>query len=108
MLASAMTLMLSLRYLYLLFFYNKNDRPKKLGGKNPPAILRYCGSYCVFLPSLINCLNIQKKGKEVCRPLNVPHFSTAAKIPDFLDVWLCESLLIINVFWKLSLKLFKS
>lgn len=108
MLASEMTLMLSLRYLYFLFFYNKNDRPKTLGEKNPSAILRYCGSYCVFLPSLINCLNIQKRGEEVCRALNVPHFSTAAKTPDFQDVWLCESLHIINVFWKLSLKLFKS
>lgn len=106
LLASKTIVMLCLRYVYLLFFCNKNDRPKKRG-ENSPAILRCCGAHCVFVPSLINCLKIEKEGKEACRPLNVPHFSTAAKISDFLDVCLCESLHIINVFWKLSLKLFK-
>lgn len=58
--------------------------------------------------AIINQLSENREGKEACRPLNVPHFSTAAKISDFLHVCLCESLHIINVFWKLSLKLFKS
>lgn len=107
LLASETIVMLSLRYCICFFSMTKLTGQRNWGEKNSSAILRYCRSHCFC--AIINQLSeYEEERKKNLQTTQCALLQHSAKNSDFLFVYLCERIHIINVSWKLNLVFFKS